>query len=121
MDRGEQHLDVLLPPQNPADRRRDVAGRERRGRDLIEERLKEMVIVAIEQRDAYVGTRQRASGVQAAKPAAYDNDGRDSGFGIRDSRFGVRASGFGLRDSRFGVRASGFGAWDSGRGILHRE
>ena len=44
--------DVLLAAQDPADRRRDVARRQRRGRDLIQQRLEQVVVVAIEQRDA---------------------------------------------------------------------
>ena len=74
----------------------------------------------------------------------YDGGSRkDSGFGIRDSgfgigcprakgpewEFGIRASGFGVwdwpsgaprarnRDSGFGIRDSGFGTRDSGFGI----
>ena len=48
-DVREQHRDVLLPAQHPADRRRDVAGRQRGRGDLVEERLEQMVVVAIEQ------------------------------------------------------------------------
>ena len=40
-------------PEDPADRRGDVAGRQRRRRHLIQQRLKQMMVVAIEQRDAH--------------------------------------------------------------------
>ena len=41
---------------------------------------------------------------------------RVSGFGFRDSGFGIRVSVFGFRDSRFGIRVPGFGIQDSGFG-----
>jgi hypothetical protein len=37
---SQQHLDILLAAQDPPNRRRDVAGRQRRRGHLIEERLK---------------------------------------------------------------------------------
>jgi hypothetical protein len=73
---GEQHRDVLLMAQHPADRRRDVARRQRGGGHLVEQRLEQMVVVAIEQRDANRCARQRARGVQAAEPAAENHDMR---------------------------------------------
>ena len=47
---GQQHLDVLLAPQDPSDRRRDVAGGQRRHRNLVQQRLKHVVVAAIETR-----------------------------------------------------------------------
>ena len=45
---GQHHFDVLAFVQNRAHRRGDVSRRERSGRDLIKERLKEVVIGAVE-------------------------------------------------------------------------
>ena len=70
----QQHLDVLLVAQDPANRRRDVARRQRRRRHLIQQRLEEMVVVAIEQRDADVRARERARRVEPAESAADDHD-----------------------------------------------
>lgn len=70
---GQQHVDVLLVAQDPADRRRDVAGRQRRGGHLVQERLKEMVVVAIEQRDARRRAGKRPRRVQSAEAAADDH------------------------------------------------
>src|SRR5262249_50812602 len=91
---GEQDLDVLLFAQNPADRRGDVAGRQRRGRHLIEQRLKEMIVVAIEQRHAHVGATKGARCVEAAEAAADDDHTRSRlrGGCVRRSEFGVQGS-----------------------------
>jgi len=60
-------------PENPADRRRDVAGRQRGGGDLIEERLKDVVVVAIDKGDADGRSRERSCRIQTAEPAADDD------------------------------------------------
>jgi hypothetical protein len=76
LDVGEQHLDISLTAQHPADRRGNVAWRQRRGRHLVEKRLKEMIVVAIEDRDADRRTRQRARGLEPAESTADDHDVR---------------------------------------------
>ena len=63
-------------PQDPADRRRDVAGRQRRRRHLIEQRLEQVVVVAVEERDAHRRTLQRLRGREPAEAAADDHDVR---------------------------------------------
>jgi hypothetical protein len=60
--------------QNPTDRRGNVTGRERRRRDLIQERLKDVMVAAIDQRDTYVGVAERPCGGQATKAAANDDN-----------------------------------------------
>ena len=59
---GEQHLGVVLLAHDAADRLGDVGRVERRGRHLVEQRLEEVVVAAVEQRDAHrrVGERARA-------------------------------------------------------------
>ena len=71
---GEQDLDVLLAPQDPADGRRDVAGRKRRHRHLVEQRLEDVMIPAVENRDADPRAAEGAGGIQPAKAAADDDD-----------------------------------------------
>ena len=73
-DLREQHLDVRLPAQDPADRRRDVAGRQRRHRHLIEQRLEDVMVAAVEDRHADARAPQRAGGIEAAEAAADDDD-----------------------------------------------
>ena len=100
-DIGEQHFDVLLSAQHPTDRRRDVAGRERRGRDLIQQRLKEMVVVPVEQRDADRRAGERARRVKPAETAA-DDDDAGSGFATRHARGAQSLSRGGTCDSGLG-------------------
>ena len=59
---GEQHAGVRLAPQDRADRVGDVAGRQRRRRDLVEERLEEVVVAAIDDGDLDRRARERARG-----------------------------------------------------------
>jgi hypothetical protein len=70
---AEEHAYVSGPPQNPPDRRGDITWRERRRGDLIQQRLKDVMVAAIEQRDLDVGLSQRFCRRQPAKSAA-DND-----------------------------------------------
>ena len=63
----EQHLDVPLPPQDPADRRGDVARRQRRRRDLIQQRLEHMVVASIDERDLRPAPPQRPRRIQTAE------------------------------------------------------
>jgi len=67
-------VEVLLTAQNGARRFRDLLGLEARGRDLVEQRLKEVVVVAIDEHDLHGGATQRPGGPQAAEPRAYDDD-----------------------------------------------
>src|SRR4051794_25745658 len=70
--------DVLLFSQYRADRRGDVARIQRGGGDLIEQRLEEVVVAAVDERDVGVRLCQRLRRVQAAEAAAddYDSFGR---------------------------------------------
>src|SRR2546425_536562 len=70
----EQDLDVLLVSQNPPDRRGDVGGRQRRGRHLIKQRLKEGIVVPIEQRDLDRRTLERTRGKEPAEPSSDDHN-----------------------------------------------
>ena len=47
---GENHFDVFVFSKNPANRRGDIRRRKRRGRDLVKERLKKMIIRPINHR-----------------------------------------------------------------------
>ena len=71
---GEQHAHVLLMTEDPADRRRDVARRQRRGGHLIQQRLEEMVVVPIDERHPHRRGGERARGIQPAEAAANDHD-----------------------------------------------
>src|SRR4029079_15651312 len=73
-DLGKQHFDVFLVPENPADTTRDTTRRERRACHLIQQRLKEVVVPAIEKRHLDWDVSERTSGVQAAESAADNHD-----------------------------------------------
>ncbi len=70
----EEDLHVQLAAQNPSDGRRDVPRRERRHRHLIEQRLEDVMVAPVDDRDADAGTTQGAGRIQPAKPAADDDD-----------------------------------------------
>ena len=48
---AEQHLRIFLPAENTTQGRGNFPRRERTSRDLIEQRLKQVEIAAIDQRD----------------------------------------------------------------------
>ncbi len=52
---GEEHVGVGLAVEDVPERRSDLDRRERSGRNLVGERLKEMEVLAIDERDVDVG------------------------------------------------------------------
>ena len=73
---GEQDGGVRLVPQQPADRRRDV-GRGEGGRgDLVQQRLEEVVVRAIEHDELHVRSPECPRRVQPAEPTADDHHPR---------------------------------------------
>ena len=73
-DFAEQDADVLVALEDAAKRRGDLAGRERAGRNLVHERLEEMEVAPVDQRDLDRLVTQASYGLQAAEPAADDDD-----------------------------------------------
>ena len=69
---AKQHAHVGRSPEDPSERRRDVAGRKRGRRDLIEERLKQVVVVTVKQRDPKGLPTQDLARLQPAEAAAKD-------------------------------------------------
>ena len=69
----EDDFGVPLPAQDPTDRRRDLPGRERRHRHLIQERLKDMVVAPIDDRHLHPRPPERPRGIEAAESSP-DND-----------------------------------------------
>jgi hypothetical protein len=61
-------------PEDPADRRRDVTRRQRGRGDLIQERLKDVVVVPVDQGDLDRGAPERPSRIQPAESPADDDD-----------------------------------------------
>ena len=54
-DLRQEYAEVLLPHLELTDWRRDLGGREDRRRHLIEQRLKNVVIAAVDQNDLGIG------------------------------------------------------------------
>ena len=75
-DFAEQHRRVALPAQNRADRPRDIRRRQACRRDLVEQRLEQVIVVPVDDRDVGVGARERLRGEQPAESCADDDDAR---------------------------------------------
>ena len=95
-DLAEQDAGVVLPAEHLAGRRGDLALGEDAGRDLVEQRLEEVVGGLGDHRDVDVGTPQRLGAEQSAEPGA-DHDhlvagclrrGHGSSWGRRCSHVG---------------------------------
>ncbi len=71
---AQQHLRVLLPPQHGAKRRGDFAWRQRASGHLIEQRLEQVEIAAVQQCNLHGCVLQGLRGVQAAESSAQDHD-----------------------------------------------
>ena len=65
---------ILLPPENVANGPSHVGRRKGRGRDLIEKRLKAMVVMAVDHRDLRPRARERLGSFHACKASAHDDD-----------------------------------------------
>jgi hypothetical protein len=67
---GEEHGDIPIASQHPANRRGDVTRRQRRRCDLIEKRLEEMMIRPVYDRDVYFGVAEGPGSIQPPEPSA---------------------------------------------------
>ena len=83
---GHQDLYIPEPAQRFADRLGDVGGRQRRRRHLVEQRLEQVVIAPVDQRDADIGVAELPGAGQPAEPAADDDHMR----WLARSRFHIR-------------------------------
>jgi hypothetical protein len=70
---GEQHRHVRLLAEYPPDWRGHVARRQRCRGDLIQQRLEQVIVVAIEQRHPNRCACERLRGFEAAEAAADDD------------------------------------------------
>ena len=71
---GKLDANILVPSKQTPKRRRDVALREDSGRHLVQQRLEEMMVGAINECDLNRRSTQEASCVQAPETAADDDD-----------------------------------------------
>src|SRR4030095_6470991 len=75
-DLSHDHRRVLLPVQDLAKRCRDLRWRQGRNRNLVEQRLEEMVVGAIDQQDSNWRVAQRFRCSESSKSATDDDDER---------------------------------------------
>jgi hypothetical protein len=73
-DLGEQDADVAVALEDRAERIGDLAGRERPRRDLVGERLEEMEVAAVDERDLDRRTPQLRDRLEASEASADDDD-----------------------------------------------
>ena len=76
---GHPKFCVRLAAQDGAHGPRDLLGFEAGSRDLVEQRLEQVVVVAIDEHDVDRGLAQRAHGAQAAESRAHDDNGGSTG------------------------------------------
>ena len=77
----QQHAHVLLMAEDPSNGGRHVARRQGRRRHLVQQRLKQMVVVTVDEGHTHVGATQCARGEQTAETAAENHDvGKVQGF-----------------------------------------
>ena len=81
---GHPHHQVALALEEFAQRKNDGGGFEPAGRDLVEQRLELMEVVALEQHHLTAGPAQSAGQVDAGEAAADDDDARPLGLGNHD-------------------------------------
>lgn len=70
----ENHFDVRLMAQDSPDRAGDIAWIERRGSDLVEQGLEEMMIAAIDKGYSYRGAAKRPRRGQTTETSAHDQN-----------------------------------------------
>ncbi|GAB3102392.1 hypothetical protein GCM10027159_28190 [Lysobacter terrae] len=75
-DLAEPHFHIALVAQDVPQRRGDIWRRQARGRDLVQQGLKEMVIASIDQGDTHVVPGQGPCRPQTGETAADDHDVR---------------------------------------------
>ena len=88
---GEHHLDVAPPAEDRAQRVTDLTRRQRAGGHLVGERLKQVEVAPIDQRDVDVGARQLQGGLQSREAAA-DEHGAVTCAGCHGQQATTRAA-----------------------------
>jgi hypothetical protein len=79
---AEEDARIPIPAQDAADGRADLAWRERSGRDLVEQRLEQVEVTAVDDGDFDRRVPQRARGIQAAEAPSKNDDAVSDAFRI---------------------------------------
>ena len=107
-DVSEHDTHVAVAGEDGADRGSDLSGRETGHRHLVEERLEEVIVRAVDQRDVDVGPRERLGGFEPAEAASDDDDAFC--FGVHRSTCRGCGGNTPLRQSGFGAAGAAAGA-----------
>ena len=73
-DLGEQHAHVAVALEHRPQRIGDLARRQRAGRDLVAQRLEEVEVAPVDERDLHACFPQRERSLESAEAAADDDD-----------------------------------------------
>src|SRR3989454_7326321 len=92
-DLREEDRDVGGSAQDGPQRDRDVGRVQRSRGDLVEQRLEEVVVAPVEQRDPHGAVGERPCGVEPAETAAHDHHVRKGGRSIFQRRQSVMSWG----------------------------
>ena len=71
---GQHHADVLLPAEDRPQRIADLARGQGTRRDLVRERLEEVEVAAVDERDLDVRALEVKRGLEASEASAHDDD-----------------------------------------------
>src|SRR5579872_1303631 len=74
---AEQHFNIVVVANDPADRRSNLPRRNSGGRYLIEQGLESMVVAAVNKRDTHRQMRELSGGCKATEPGAHDHNARN--------------------------------------------
>ena len=88
-DLAQEHAGIALAAQHAPDRPGDIARRQRRGRDLVEQGLEEMIIPAVDDGDLDRRARERLRRPHPGEAGTHDHDPRswpDLGRGRQELR-----------------------------------
>ena len=94
---GHAKLEPRLAPENRPHRPCDVLGFEARRGHLVEQRLEQVIVVAVEQYHVHRRSFECAGGAQPAEPGADNDNGRSSGGGPLSHRRVVAGDRLGRR------------------------
>ncbi len=87
-DLGQHHVDVVLAPQDRSDRHGDLVVAEARHRHLVQQRLEQVIVQPVVDRDVDRDPRQAARGRQPPEAGAHDGNPRPRS-GASNSSVGV--------------------------------
>ena len=103
-DLRHQRRRICISLEHVPKRRRDVAGGKRTGGDLVDQRLEQQMVVAVDQGHVDVGLLQALGRLHPSKPAADDHDPAAAGARAVSRHWPAPVAAAPTRDARAGGR-----------------